>query len=355
MSNLKRWTIPATHTSSETDREVRKVTAAGFRSYESAPALSPAKPQFVRAGKAGGLPFETLTTDLFAGCLPAREICYGNCFAARGAYSAGVDFAVRVRNILDRDLFVSDLQLLPANQKFLRNGWNSDPSWDWSEALRLARWIRESGRLTIFNTKSFTRLDPAIMKELAALKAEFWLCVSAFDTDAQLEHRIGTIESYREAGGVAVPLVMTTRFLWPELNDKQDRLVRYMVDHDLPAAENSLRFAPHSPVLDLLDMSRLRPIAQTGDFWCGRLYDGVLLVPTTSSLPCSYSGMQSSYLSGNDPEFLKSLYCDPVPTQEEVLASPPLQKPLQAGVPLVQLAGVERGNRGGTDRQRWSV
>ena len=42
---------------------------------------------------------------------------------------------------------------------------------------------------------------------------------------------------------------MTTRFSKPELNAKQEQLVQYMLDHDLPAAENSLRFAPTSPIM----------------------------------------------------------------------------------------------------------
>src|SRR5262249_6349505 len=155
------------------------------------------------------------------------------------------------------------------------------PSWNWQDAVVLAQWLRDSGRLTIFNTKSFTRLQPDTLRSLAALKAELWVCVSAFDSDAQIEHRLDTIETFREAGGCAVPLVMTTRFTEPELNAKQEQLVRYVIDHDLPAAENSLRFAPTSPVVEILDRTSMRQIASTGDFWSGRLYAGILRVPTT--------------------------------------------------------------------------
>lgn len=336
MNHSKRWV--GSRNTSEADREAARLTAESFRHYDSDNTLTPSKPQVIRAGKAGGLPFDTLTTDLFGGCLPGREICYGNCFAARAAYAAGIDFSARVPNILDRDVLCADLERLPASQKFLRNGWNSDPSWNWREAVVLSQWIRESGRLTIFNTKTFTRLEPETVRSLAAAKAELWICVSAFDSDAQIEHRIDTIETFREAGGCAVPLVMTTRFSEPELNAKQEHLVQYMTAHDLPAAENSLRFAPASPVMAVLDRTRMRQIASTGDFWSGRLYAGVLRVPTTSSLPSGYSGLQSGYLSRNDPGFLDGLFFDPVHTHEEVLASPPLEKPVQAGVPLVHIS-----------------
>lgn len=336
MNHSQRWI--GSRNTSEADREAARLTAESFRHYDSDSRLTPSTPQLIRAGKAGGLPFDTLTTDLFGGCLPGREICYGNCFAARAAYAAGIDFSARVPNILDRNVFCADLERLPASQKFLRNGWNSDPSWNWRDAVVLSQWIRESGRLTIFNTKSFTRLQPDTVRSLAAVKAELWLCVSAFDSDAQLEHRINSIETFREAGGCAVPLVMTTRFSQPELNAKQEQLVQYMIDHDLPAAENSLRFAPTSPVMAVLDRTRMRQIASTGDFWSGRLYAGVLRVPTTSSLPSGYSGLQSRYLSRNDSDFLDSLFFDPVRTHEEVLAGPPLEKPIQAGVPLVHIS-----------------
>jgi len=336
MNYSKRWI--GSRNTSEADREAARLTAESFRHYDSDSTLISSTPQLIRAGKAGGLPFDTLTTDLFGGCLPGREVCYGNCFAARAAYAAGIDFGARVPNILDRDVLCVDLERLPASQRFLRNGWNSDPSWNWRDAVVLSQWIRESGRLTIFNTKSFTRLQPDTVRSLAAAKAELWVCVSAFDSDAQIEHRIDAIETFREAGGSAVPLVMTTRFSEPELNAKQEQLVQYMTGHDLPAAENSLRFAPTSPVMAILDRMRMRQIASTGDFWCGRLYSGVLRVPTTSSLPSGYSGLQSGYLSRNDSDFLDSLFFDPVHTHEEVLASPPLEKPLQAGVPLVHIS-----------------
>ena len=264
MSNSKRWT--GSRNTSEEDREAARLTAESFRHYDSDSSLTLSTPQVVRAGKIGGLPFDTLTTDLFGGCLPGREVCYGNCFAARAAYAAGTDFGARMPNILDRDVLCADLERLPPSQKFLRNGWNSDPSWNWRNALVLSQWIREAGRLTIFNTKSFTSLQPETIRSLAAAKAELWVCVSAFDSDAQIEHRIDTIETFREAGGCAVPLVMTTRFSEPKLNEKQDQLVQYMTRHDLPAAENSLRFAPTSPVMAILDRGSMRQIASTGIF-----------------------------------------------------------------------------------------
>ena len=187
--------------------------------------------------------------------------------------------------------------------------------------------------MTIFVTKSFASIDPQILRGLAAVGAELRVSVSAFDSAAQIRHRLNTIQSYRDAGGCSIPLVMTTIFNRSELNLRQDQLVAHVLEHDLPAAENSLRFDPDSPVLAMLDRTRLRQLASSKDFWCGRIYTCELRVPTTTSLPPGYEGLQSNHLSKNDPEFLLSLFREPVHTHEEVLSGVPLDKPRQCGVP----------------------
>jgi hypothetical protein len=174
----------------------------------------------------------------------------------------------------------------------------------------------------------------------AAIGAEFRVSVSAFDTDAQLSHRLDLLRSYQAAGGVAIPLVMTTCFARSEMSERQEWLVDHVIQQDLPSAENSLRFHPMSPMLPLLDSAGLRPILNTNDLWSGRLFPNLLRVPTTTSVPSTYEGLQSNYLSHNDPEFLMALFCEPVHTHEEVLAGPPLDKPRQCGV-AVQAAGAK--------------
>lgn len=319
----------------EVKRRVRTLTAQSYESYNSGEGLKHPTPTLIRAGRAGGLPFDSLTTDVVVGCLPADRICYGNCFAANAAFSNGIDFGVRVDNILDRAIFCTDLDALPVEQRYLRNGWNSDPSWRWSCALTLAELIRGTGRHTVFITKCFTMLSSEMMARLAGLGVELRISVSAFDTEAQLKHRLQTAEAYRSQGGVAVPMVVSGVFSDPVLNEKQDHIVRYIIESDFPAGENSLRFNPNTPIAALLNKDASRPIDQSGDRWCGRLYPESLLVPTITSLPPEYHGLQSSTLSGNDPMFLESLFFDPVPVHDVVLSSPPLGKPVQAGVPNI--------------------
>lgn len=321
--------------SNSLERHVNAVVAKAFGHYSLDPTLSVPEPQLIRAGKAGGLPFQSLTTDLNLGCLPPSKICYGSCFAARAAFNAGFNFGKRVENILDEEVFLSDLDVLPKSQGYLRNGWNSDPSWSWGKALRLSELIHSSGRHTIFITKCFIAPSEAIMRGLAALGVELRVSVSAFDTKSQLDCRINAIEDYRKHGGVAIPLLMTTRFKDPSLNVKQDEIFQYVVEHDLPAAENSLRFKDSSPVLELIDESACSRVVKSGDIWCGRLYpDTAVRIPTTTSIPPHYQGLQSPNLSENDSKFLKSLWYEPVPTHEEVKSKGLLDKPTKCGVPL---------------------
>ena len=289
--------------------------------------------QVVRAGKRGGLPFDTLTSDLTLGCLSATQICYGNCFAAKAAFEAGMDFGTRVPNSIDEAVLREDLAALPSAQGYLRNGWNSDPSWTWEPALHLAQVIHQSGLHPVFITKCFTIPSDGVLEGLARVGAEFRVSLSAFDTRAQLEHRLRVIHAYREHGGIAVPNVMTARFTDPVLNRKQDRIIEHCASLDLPTAENSLRIDARSPVMALIDRAACGRVAVSGDFWSGRLYLD-LRVPTVTSVPPGYRGLQSPFLSKNDPTFLQSLWHDPVRTHPEVMSMTPLDKPRQCGVAM---------------------
>lgn len=317
------------------ERQLRQRTSGCFAHYDQDPSLIVPEPVKIRAGLAGGLPFDSLTTDLILGCLPAKSVCYGNCFAARAAFEAGFDFGTHVHNQLDEELLRADLEALPESQKYLRNGWNSDPSWSWERALELTRMLRQSGRMTIFITKVFVQPSREILAQLAELKAELRISISAFDTAVQLRQRLETAEAFRQQGGVAIPLVMTTRFRDAELNTKQQEIVDYVVEADLPAAENSLRISTDSPVFQSLDSNACRPLVKENadsDVWCGRLFPNELRVPTTTSVPESYQGLPSPWLSKIHAGIIQSLFKDPVRTHEEVLSQPNLAPPTMCGV-----------------------
>ena len=319
--------------SDEAAQRLRRLAARAYQPYGKGAKLKIPEGGSIRAGRAGGLPFDSLTTDLMLGCLPAAQVCYGSCFAAKGAFESGYDFGSRVPNVLDEELFRIDLAAIPAAQGYLRNGWNSDASWDWPKAVRLTELIGESGRHTVFITKVFRALPGDLAARLAELGAELRVSVSAFDSKPQLAMRAKAVEQYRGVGGVAVPMIMTAAFRDEVLVRRQDRIVAYFRDRDFPMGENSLRFVPGSPVLDSIDHSACRPTADTRDLWSGRLFPD-LQVPTLTCVPAGYEGLQSPYLSKNDPEFLMSLWHESVPLHADVLSAAERPKPRQCGVAL---------------------
>jgi len=313
------------------ERDLRRLTAKSFEQYKDDASLIPIAAEVIRAGMAGGLPYDALTTDVVNGCLSATQICYGNCFAARTAFEAGYDFGTRIRNILDPDILRADLAVLPSAQGYLRNGWNSDPSWDWEQCLALAQHVVAADRHMVFITKGFRRADKQILEQFAHLKVEFRVSISAFDTPAQLAMRTDLIDSYRNAGGVAIVQLLSARFVQDELNDKQRDLVDYFLARDFPVSENSLRFDESSPVLDAIDLSQCGRVSSTGDYWSGRLFTE-LKVPRLTSVPSHYRGLTSGFLSRNDPDALAKLWRDPVRTHAEVMTGETYDKPQQCGV-----------------------
>ncbi|CAH2810552.1 MAG: hypothetical protein CBHOC_5105 [uncultured Caballeronia sp.] len=287
----------------------------------------------IRAGLTGGLPFDTLTTDIVSGCLSARHACYGICFAAKESWKQGIDFGTRVLNYFDSDIFKADLERLPEAQGYVRNGWNSDPSWAWKQALTLSRAVQKSGRLPIFITKAFTQIDAKMCADLTKSGAEIRVSISALDNPMQLTHRMQFIWNYRDTGGIVVPILMSAKFKDKGLADRQGQIVDWLQIHDLPAAENSLRFPIDAPITQVIDVNSTRRIADSNDVWSGRLYADRLVIPTTTTVPNSYRGLSCGFLSKLNMEFVRSLFHDPVKTHEEVMESSEDQRPpRQCGV-----------------------
>ncbi|MDX7990985.1 hypothetical protein [Xenorhabdus littoralis] len=295
--------------------------------------LKPAEPMLIRAGVAGDLPFNSLTTDVVTGCLPESMACYGMCFSAISSWENGIDFGKRIDNKLDEDIFVNDLKALPSTQKYIRCGWNSDPSWNWSVSTRMAELAQEEGLLMIFITKSFKKMPDEIVRRLISVKAEMRVSISALDTNEQLKQRIEFIEYYRNAGGVVIPIVLTACFKDIILMDRQQNIVDWMDKHDYPAAENSLRFPYDAKISELINPDMVKPLNKGNEFWSGRLYPNQLVFPTTTTVPEHYQGINSGYLSELDMDGIHQLFTDPVKTHQEVMQSDlPLASPKMCGV-----------------------
>lgn len=319
--------------SREKEKSITQLIRDSNKKYIHGRNLSPAEPMLIRAGIAGDLPFNSLTTDVVTGCLPESMACYGMCFSAISSWKNGIDFGKRIDNHLDEDIFSGDLQALPDSQKYVRCGWNSDPSWNWAVSTRMAELARETGILMIFITKFFKKMTDDIAQRLITVKAEMRVSVSALDTNEQLKKRLAFIEYYRNAGGIVIPIVLTTFFKDIGLMERQQNIVDWMVTHDYPAAENSLRFPNKAKISEIVDPEMVKPLDKGDEFWSGRLYPDQLVFPTTTTVPENYQGINSGYLSELDMDEIHQLFLDPVKTHQEVMQSNlPLSSPKMCGV-----------------------
>ncbi|WP_255430589.1 hypothetical protein [Xenorhabdus sp. TS4] len=317
----------------EQEKSITQLVRNSNRKYTQGRELSPAEPMLIRAGIAGDLPFNSLTTDVVTGCLPESMACYGMCFSAISSWENGIDFGKRINNHLDEDIFSCDLKALPDSQKYIRCGWNSDPSWNWLLSTRMAELAREEGLLMIFITKSFKKMTDEVAQRLVAVKAEMRVSVSALDTNEQLQKRLDFIAYYRNTGGIVIPIVLTAFFKDITLMERQQNIVDWMVIHDYPAAENSLRFPDSAKISEVVEPSMVRPLDKGDQFWSGRLYPDQLIFPTTTTVPEDYQGINSSYLSKLDIDEIHQLFLDPVKTHQEVMQSNlPLSSPKMCGV-----------------------
>lgn len=291
----------------------------------------------IRVGIAGGLPNNSITSDIVSGCLSVKQACYGTCFAAKAFWGQGIDFGIRVENTINNSLIEKDLEKLPATQRYLRNGWNSDPSWNWEKALELTKIINKKKILTIFISKAFHRIKKDTLDSLVANNAEMRISLSALDNNTQLKNRLQFIIDYRNAGGVAIPVIMSSCYNNKELNERQEHMVNWVLDNDLPAAENSLRFPLNAPITSLVDLKQTRHIYQSNDVWSGRLFADRLLFPTTTSMPDDYYGLPAAYASKIDKRILAPLFVDPVKTHGEVMNDlTGFVPPLKSGVPEIR-------------------
>ncbi len=275
---------------------------------------TPQKAQKIRAGKKAGLPSESITTDLFLACLKTPSMFYKKCYLTKKETS----HHNQIENILDEDLFSEDLKNISNVQGFMRNGWNSDPSWNWKKALELARLIRNSGRLPIFNTKLYKMPSDKTMKKLASYKAEIRIAISVFDTRMHLKSCFEFVENYRKMGGVSIPILMSAHYNKGVLNRKQTKIVEFIKEKDIIGAEHSIQFPENSPLHKIIDANKCEKKEETKNYWCGRIFSEELKVPTINAIPPYYLGMQNSLLSKNEDAFLNSLWYQKIKTNEEI-------------------------------------
>jgi hypothetical protein len=280
--------------------------------------LKEAETEYIRAGIAGGLPWDVQVSDGTIGCMPLNNVCYGQCFAAHLANKQGVDFGKRVERILNEDLLRRDLRKMP-DQKWLRYGWNSDPSWNWDKAIRVGEIAKEFGKLTVYNTKFRIKPSQKQLRSLLGLEAEIRLSVSAMDNQEDFDYRFGILREYRDMGGAVACTVITSKYRYPELNQRQEELIQYLWKNDIPSGEMPFRASSKPGTGNLMAKNALRVPGST-DKWFGRLFPEKLFLPVLASISPHYNGLKTNSLAKLDRGYIKSITQDEIPTYQELLS-----------------------------------
>ncbi|MFB6456723.1 hypothetical protein ACE38W_15735 [Chitinophaga sp. Hz27] len=248
----------------------------------------------ILCGKSAGLPFDYLMTDIYSGCLPIKSICYGNCSAAEYWINKGHDFGSRHINNFDEKLFRQSIEQLPADQKWLRQGWVSDVSLShkaWELLASITDILMEHNIRLVIITKIFTHPTEEVMRKLAANKAEIRVSISAIDTKREIEKRFEFLHEYREVGGLAVPYLMSFKFTDEALRKNQELIVEQIIADDYIAAEHPLRLSNDNSGLEGADTERHYHPKFADQTWFGRLYSeiGNFIMPPPTFLPPAHA------------------------------------------------------------------
>ena len=285
--------------------------------------LRPMPVEDVRVGCQGGLPYEYLSTDIYSGCLPIGALCYANCSLGLVTVERGFDFGNRKINRFNESLIQHDIAQLDQDQRWIRQGWNSDVSFSlegWERTVRLAEMLRESDRHLVLLTKAVRHPGESAMRRLAATGAELRISISAFDEDRALGRRLQLLEAYRDYGGIAVPYLMTMVFRTAHLAKRQVEIFDWIISGDFPGAEQPLRINTDNPLSRHLDPEQLFSHPKFPDQqWSGRLYPKELPLPAPPSLRPSYQGPGHRYRSRVDWTEVSSQFDQGTPTNRQLV------------------------------------
>lgn len=284
--------------------------------------LKPMEKSKIVCGKKYGLPFEYLMTDIYSGCLNLNNVCYGNCTAAQFWLKKGYNFGKRVLNDFDLCLFENAVNELPANQKWIRQGWVSDcsfsdKSWELIALISDILFKHEISLLII--TKIHKLPSKKIMQKLANNKTEIRVSLSALDTKFQQEKRLKFLIDYKNMGGIAVPYLMTTKYKNKILKNNQEYIINYIIENDFIAGEHPLRIEKDNPLFYELENDGFYHPLYKNQYWFGRILDNIenFVLPPPTHLKENYN-LKFNNLTDFKNNFDKSIIKNNLPTYYEL-------------------------------------
>ena len=272
----------------------------------------------IGCGKACGLPFDCLMTDVVSGCLSQERVCYGNCTAAEFWKQQGYNFGKKVLNDFNKEFFISCIKKLPTEQKWLRQGWISDCSFtkeSWNLTAEIASILNDYQIRLLIITKIHSVPEEDILCNLAKNKAEIRVSISALDTKEENQKRLKFLNNYRELGGISIPYLMSCKYKNETLADNQRFLVDYVIKNDFIAGEHPLRFDRQNKIIEELEENGFWHSKFPNQYWFGRIFEDIpnFLLPAPTHLKenyflptCSLSNLSAESdigLDGNLPTF----------------------------------------------------
>jgi hypothetical protein len=144
-----------------------------------------------------------LDIDTVKGCSGGMKAnpdggCYGLCYANRIAECRGFDFSVSVsRQPKDDDALSIEKLLNDSPATWFRIGTMGDPSHDWALTFYICEWLGRI-KIPVIVTKHWHEMPRYMIKRLAALGVVFNTSISALDSTAEREYRLG--QYFRLAG-----------------------------------------------------------------------------------------------------------------------------------------------------------
>ncbi len=247
----------------------------------------------IRCGVSGGLPFNTLMTDVVSGCLAIDNVCYGNCTACDFWVKQGYDFGNRNNNIFDKNIFISDLRKLPKDVKWLRQGWVSDCSFSndsWQLVADISNILASYNIFMLIITKIHKYPSDSILETLKKNNTEIRVSVSALDSPEEHEKRIKFLKHYKNIGGRAIPYLMSAKYNNSILNNNQNIIVQEIIENDFIAGEHPLRIDYDNPIYSLLAKGGFSHFKFKKQYWFGRIMGDIpnFVLPPPTHLENNY-------------------------------------------------------------------
>jgi hypothetical protein len=176
--------------------------------------------------------------------------CYGECYANKTAHRYGIDFSKAVtRRIHTRDHLGTICRFMAQSGKnWYRVGTAGDPAHDWHNTVVVLNALRGMNMRPVIVSKMWESPTDEQLGKLRKLGAVFNISVSALDSAAELQLRLGARERLIDAGLTVCMRVVTCDFGTSEWALSKSEVQRTLLALT-PVIDNPLRPTLKNPLV----------------------------------------------------------------------------------------------------------